>query len=70
MAAFQFAVNRITMNYGEDVNLSESEKLTHAYTVLREWPSAREQLCLGQLYASEHGIDLGEKCWPTNSIMH
>ena len=60
MAAFQFAVNRITMNYGEDVNLSESEKLTHAYTVLREWPSAREQLRSGQLQASEHGINLGE----------
>ena len=61
MAAFQFAVNRITMNYGEDVKLAESEKLTHTYTVLRDWPSAREQLHLGQLYSSERGINLGEK---------
>ena len=51
------------MNYGEDVNLSENEKLIHAYAVLREWPSAREQLHLGQLYSSERGIDLGEKLW-------
>jgi len=48
------------LKYGEDVDLSENEKKTHAYTVLREWPSAREQLRLGQLYASEHGINLGE----------
>ena len=51
---------RILLKYGEDVDLSENEKTTHAYTVLREWPSAREQLRLGQLYASEHGINLGE----------
>ena len=42
MAAFQYAVNRILLKYGEDVDLSENEKKTHAYTVLREWPSARE----------------------------
>ena len=51
------------MNYGEDVNLSENEKKIHAYTVLREWRSAREQLHLGQLYNSERGIHLGEKLW-------
>ena len=33
MAAFQFAVDRIIMNYGEDVDLSENEKKTHAYAV-------------------------------------
>ena len=61
MAAFQFAVNCIIMNYGEDIDLSENEKKTHAYRVLREWPSAREQLHLAQLHNSENGIDLGEK---------
>ena len=60
--------NRTLLKYGEDVDLSENEKKTHAYTVLREWPSAREQLRLGQLYASEHGRE--KFCWPTNSIMH
>ena len=49
------------MNYGEDTNLSENEKKTHAYTVLRDGPSAREQLRFTQLYNSENGIDLGEK---------
>jgi hypothetical protein len=28
-----------------------------------EWPSAVEQLRLGQLYNSEHGIHLGKKLW-------
>ena len=63
MAAFQFAVNRTLMNYGEDVNLSENEKTMHTYTGLREWRSAREKLHLGQLYNSERGIHLGEKLW-------
>ena len=64
MAAFQFAVNRILlMNYGEDINLAENYKKIYAYTVLREWPSARKQLHLGQLYNSERGIHLGEKLW-------
>ena len=44
MAVFQLAGYRITMNNGEDVNLSEYEKLMHAYTVLRDWPFARVQL--------------------------
>ena len=48
MAAFQFAVN---------------EKKMRAYTVPSEWRSAREQLHLGQLYNSEHGIHLGENLW-------
>ena len=63
MAAFQFAANQILINYGEDVNLSDNEKKIHAYTVLREWRSAREQLHLGQLYNSERGIHLGEILW-------
>ena len=61
MAAFQMAVNRITMNYSEDVNLSDYEKLMHAYRVLRKWPSARNQLHLENIYNSERGMDLGEK---------
>ena len=31
--------------------------------MLRDWPSAREQLHLGQLYNSEHGIHLGDTLW-------
>ena len=63
MPAFLFAVNRINMNYGEEVKLTESEKLLHSYKLLGEWPSAREQLHLGQIYNSEHGIHLGNKLW-------
>ena len=63
MSAFQFAINRTTMNYGEEINLTKNKKIMHAYKVLREWPSAMEQLHLGQLYNSERGIHLGEKLW-------
>ena len=30
MAAFWYAVNRILLKYGEDIDLSENEKKTHA----------------------------------------
>ena len=63
MVAFQFAVNRILINYGEDINLSENVKKIHAHTVLHEWPSARDQFHLGQLYNSKCGIHLEEKLW-------
>ena len=58
IAAFQFAVNRILINYGEDINNSENvKKNTRSHhTVLPEWPSARDQFHLGQLYNSERGI--------------
>ena len=63
MKAFLFAVNRNNINYGEEVKLMKSEKLLHSYKVLCEWPSAMEQLHLGQLYNFEHGIHMGEKLW-------
>ena len=58
MTVLLFAVNRINMSYGEEVNLTKSEKKTHTYNVLREWPSAMEQL-----HNSEQGINLGDKLW-------
>ena len=63
MSAFLFAVNRINLNYGEEVKLTKSEKLLHSYKVLGEWQSAREQLHLEKIYNSEHGIHLGDKLW-------
>ena len=51
------------MSCDEEVNLTKSEKMMHSCKVLRDWPSAREQLHLGQLYNSEHGIHLGDKLW-------
>ena len=35
----------------------------HPYKVLRDWPSARDQIHLEQRYNSEHGIHLGDKLW-------
>ena len=61
MSAFLFDVNRMNMSYGEQVDLTKSEKRIHTYTALREWPSAMEQLHLGKLYNSEQGIHLGDK---------
>ena len=49
MSAFSLAVNRICWNYGEEVQLTKSEKLLHVYKVLGEWQSAREQVHLGPL---------------------
>ena len=61
MSAFLLAVNRICWNYGEEVQLTKKEKLLHAYKVLGEWQSAREQLHLEHIYNPEFGIHMGEK---------
>ena len=61
MWAFLLAVNRICWNYGEEVQLTKKEKLLHAYKVLGEWQSAREQLHLEHIYNPEFGIHMGEK---------
>ena len=39
------------------------KKRLHTFKVLCEWPSAREQLKLGNIYNSEQGIHLGQKLW-------
>ena len=51
------------MKYGEDIKLTKSEKLLHAFKVLGEWKPARKQLHLGQIYDYEHGIHSGDKLW-------
>ena len=61
MSAFLLAVNRICWNYGEEVQLTKKEKLLHAYKVLGEWQSAREQLHMEHIYNPEFGIHMGEK---------
>ena len=61
MSAFLRATNRMMMNYGADDNLSKEEKKEHTYRVLRDWPSATEQLHLGNICKSELGIHLGDK---------
>ena len=63
MSAFLFAANRMNMSYGDEINLTKSEKRLHTCKVLLEWPSAMEQLRLSQLYNFEQGIHLGDKLW-------
>jgi len=43
------------------VDLSTKEKRLHTFTVLCEWPSAREQLKLEKMYNPELGLDLEQK---------
>ena len=42
----------------------------HTFGVLSDWPSATEQLYLGNLYNSEHGIHLGTNSGISNSTVH
>ena len=53
----------MNMSYGDAVELTTAEKRTHTFKVLCEWPSAREQLKLENMYNSESGIHLGDKLW-------
>ena len=41
----------------------QKEEKEHTFRVLRDWPSATEQLQLGNLYNSELGIYIGDKLW-------
>ena len=43
------------------MDLSKEEKRRHTFTVLSEWPSAREQLKLEKMYNPELGLDLEQK---------
>ena len=63
MPAFLWASNRMNMKPGANVNLSKKEKKENNVRVLRDWPSATEQLRLGNRYNSELGIRLGDKLW-------
>ena len=53
----------MNMSYGEAVDLSTSEKRLHTFKVLCEWPLAREQLKLENMYDLELGTHLGHKLW-------
>ena len=43
------------------MNLSDEEKRRHTFSVLGEWPSAREQLKLEKMYNPELRVDLEQK---------
>ena len=53
----------MNMSYGELVDLTTSEKRSHTFKVLCEWPSAREQLKLENMYDPELEIHLQHKLW-------
>ena len=63
MSEFLYLTNCMNMSYGDAVELATAEKRTHTFKVLCEWPSAREQLKLENMYDSESGIHLGDKLW-------
>ena len=50
-------------SYGEIDQLTQVEKIAHTLKVLCEWPSAREQLKLENMYDPKSGINLGDKLW-------
>ena len=70
MAAFQFAVNRILMNYGEDVNMSEMRK---RYTLTQYYVNG---VLLGSNSIWDSYIILSvafiweKNCGLTNNIIH
>ena len=43
------------------MDLSKEEKRGRTFTILSEWPSAREQLKLDKMYNPELGLDLEQK---------
>ena len=51
------------------MELSKKEKRLHTFTVLWEWPSAREQLNLENMYDPELGLNLEQK-FITNQQFH
>ena len=51
----------MNMSYGDIMDITKVEKRLHTFKVLCEWPSAREQLKLENMYNSEPGIHLGQK---------
>ena len=49
--------------YGEIDELTQAENIAHTLKVLCEWPSAREQLRLENMYDPKLGTHLGDKLW-------
>ena len=45
------------------MDITQEQKTEHIFKVLCEWPSAREQLRLENIYDPKSGINLGNKLW-------
>ena len=63
MSVFLYQTSRLLNNIKDVEDLTNEEKREHAFKVLCEWPSAREQLRLSDIYDPNLGIHLGDKLW-------
>ena len=63
MSVFLYQTNRLLNGLDDVEELTPEEKRKHTFTVLCEWPSAREQLKLSDIYDFNLGIHLGDKLW-------
>ena len=62
-SAFLYLTNRMKNSYGEIDELTQAEKICHTLKFLCEWPSAREQLRLENMYDPKLRTHLGDKLW-------
>ena len=63
MSVFLYQTNCLLNGLDDVEELTPQEKRKHTFTVLCEWPSAREQLKLSDIYDFNLGIHLGDKLW-------
>ena len=63
MSVFLYQTNRLLNSIKNVEDLTDEDKREHAFKVLCEWPSAREQLHLSDVYDPNLGIHLGDKLW-------
>ena len=63
MSEFLYQTNRMENSIDDLVDTTQEQKTEHIFKVLCEWPSAREQLRLENIYDPKSGINLGNKLW-------
>ena len=63
MSVFLYQTNRMNNSYGDIEELTQVEKIAHTFTVLCEWPTAREQFKLENMYDPKLETHIGDKLW-------
>ena len=63
MSVFLYQTSRLLNSIKDVEDLTDEDKREHAFNVLCEWPLAREQLHLSDIYDPNLGIHLGDKLW-------
>ena len=61
MPEFLYQTHRMDNTLGELVDITQEQKTEHIFKVLCEWPSAREQHRLENIYDPKSGTNLGNK---------